>query len=112
MRQRRMSAADQPASPLSHRLPHALIAKPPRRMIGSMDPGTMWGMMWGASGMMGLGFIFWVLVIVAVGVLVWWLIGQPRAPRRDSALDILRERYARGEIDRNEFEARRRDLTG
>jgi len=31
--------------------------------------------------------------------------------RPDTALEILRQRYARGEIDKNEFEARKRDLT-
>jgi putative membrane protein len=31
---------------------------------------------------------------------------------KDTALEILRERYARGEINRDEFEARKRDLAG
>jgi len=32
-------------------------------------------------------------------------------PRRDTALEILRERYARGEIGKEEFDLKRRDLT-
>ena len=41
-----------------------------------------------------------------------WLAKQGRQERPDRALDILRERYARGEINKEEFEARRRDLDG
>ena len=72
----------------------------------------MWGM-WG-SGMMFLGFLFWVLVITALVAAIWWLLAR-RGPVAlqmggDRAVEILRERYARGEISREEFEARRRDL--
>lgn len=67
-------------------------------------------MMWGMSGMMGFAFVAWLLVFVAIGAGVWWLIRSPVRPRRDDALAILRERYARGEISREDFEARRRDL--
>jgi putative membrane protein len=39
-----------------------------------------------------------------------WLVGQGRPGARDEALEILRQRYARGEIDKQEFDTRRRDL--
>lgn len=41
---------------------------------------------------------------------VRWLAGQGHLARRDEALEILRRCYARGEIDKQEFEARKRDL--
>ena len=44
------------------------------------------------------------------GVVRWLTKGPRRAPGEDRAIEILRERYARGEIDKNEFEARKRDL--
>jgi len=71
----------------------------------------MWGMwgFWGV-GMMLLMFLFWGAVIAGIVVAIRWLMHQGRASRSDSALDILRERYARGEIDREEFLARKRDL--
>ncbi len=57
---------------------------------------------------MMLGMVlFWALVLAALAVGVWWLAGQWRPQPRDTALDVLRERYARGEISRDEFEARR-----
>jgi len=61
--------------------------------------------------------LFWVLIIVGVITLVRWLTAS--ASRRDQGMppplhktptDILRERYARGEIDREEFMQRLEDL--
>jgi len=64
--------------------------------------------------MMGFGMLFmalfWVALIVGVVLVVKWLMGQGGASREDSALDILNKRYARGVIDRQEFEERKRDL--
>ena len=77
--------------------------------------GWGWGMhpwMWSAwgIGMMFMMLLFWALVIVAIVVGIRWLLGQRRDSRGDSALEILRQRYARGEINKDEFEARKRDL--
>jgi len=49
-------------------------------------------------------------VIVAVVLGIRWLLGQGKEARSDSALDILRQRYARGEINKEEFEAKKKDL--
>ena len=77
----------------------------------------MWGMwgMWSVWGlmMMFLMLVFWGLVIAGLAVGLRWLVSRARDPRRDradAALDILRQRYARGEISREEFEAKQRDL--
>jgi putative membrane protein len=68
--------------------------------------------MWGAGGlvMMLMMLVFWGLVIAGLVLGVRWLAGQGRPDRRDEALEILRQRYARGEIDKQEFETRKRDL--
>ena len=42
----------------------------------------------------------------------WLLAGFPRTERGSRALEILKERYAKGEIDRNEFDGKKRDLNG
>jgi len=66
-----------------------------------------WG--WGI-GMMAMMFLFWALVIVGLIVGIRWLLGQGKAARSDSALEILRQRYARGEINKEEFESKKKDL--
>jgi len=77
-------------------------------------PYEYWGMhhMWGpwGIGMMLMMLVFWGLVIVALVLGIRWLVTQGRESRSDSALDVLRQRYARGEIDKDQFEALKRDL--
>jgi len=76
-------------------------------------PGMMdhWGMGW--LGVL-LTIVFWILVIAGVIVLVKWLITQTRSDstqkNTSQPLEILKERYARGEIDKQEFEEKKKDL--
>ena len=75
--------------------------------------GMGWWMLWGGLMMV----LFWGGIIA----LIVWTVqslsrredgqGQPGAPRR-TPLDIARERYARGDISREEFEQIKRDLEG
>jgi putative membrane protein len=74
--------------------------------------------MWGYGAMSWLGFIcmilFWGLVVLAIVALVRWLTrGETgrRAATEESALEILKRRYAKGEIDQAEFEEKKRHLT-
>lgn len=82
--------------------------------MGWHDMGS-WGMGW--------GWLFLLLLLVGVVVLVVVLIrlllgvdrGEQRDPRpggRSRALEVLDERYARGEIDATEYDERRRRLEG
>ncbi len=73
-----------------------------------------WGMMnWGWGGMI-FQLLFWLVLIGAIIWVIKYITGQSRsiAPSssRDSALDILKKRYAKGEIDREEFEQKKRDI--
>jgi putative membrane protein len=83
---------------------------------GYYGPGMMGGYGWG--GGWGLGIVgmllWWVLILLGIALVAKWLFsgshwhGHREASGR--ALDILKERYARGEIDKKEFEEKKRDL--
>lgn len=77
--------------------------------------GQGWGMGWG----MGWGWIGMLLFSIFLILAIAWLFraldlggsaGSERDSSGDTALDVLRERYARGEIDREEFRNRKQDL--
>lgn len=74
--------------------------------------GGGWGSGWGVFGFLFM-VVFWVLIIVGVVFLIRWLVAESRPQPSgggETALDILKKRYARGEIDQQEFEAKKRDL--
>ena len=90
-------------------------------------------MMWGYGpnyGMMnGYGFgyggygvahmIIWVVVLIAIIAGVVWLVRSIAAPgmhhmppKRSTGLDVLEERYARGDINRDEYLEKKKDILG
>ena len=58
--------------------------------------------------------VFWIVLIVLLVLGVRWILnggpGKSGESEDDDALETLRKRYARGEIDREEFEQKKRDL--
>jgi len=73
-----------------------------------------WGYGWGMGGMMVWWWLFWILVIAAI---VWALArgvggraGRTSTGQEESAEAILKRRYARGEMSREEYEQRLADL--
>lgn len=79
-------------------------------MWDGMGNGFGWGF-----GMFAMALVWLVFVAAAVWIVraIWDRIAVREGPasRAESPLEILQRRYARGEIDRAEFEEKRKDLS-
>ena len=84
-----------------------------------MPVGGMMG--WGGFGGYGMGFVgwifmllFWGLIVVGLVLVVRWLWDQGRSGAGTGTgggpLDILKRRYVRGEISKEEFDRMKQDL--
>lgn len=99
------------------------------QMMGQNDGGMMSGAStanaswWNGMGtMMGTGFgsfmwlgaifsiLFWILIIVATVALIKWIFGLGKNKESNTSLNILKERYAKGEIGKEEFEQKTKEL--
>ena len=71
---------------------------------------------WGIGNMMGffsggiMMVVFWVLLIAFI---VWMIreISGKNSRSNSNALEVLKERYAKGEINKEEFEAKKKDIS-
>lgn len=90
-------------------------------MMGGWDGGMMGGA--GGFGFGWMGMLIQLLLLLGLLALIAWAVVRifptnrdsgdvHRDPRKESAEEILRGRFARGEIDAEEYEERRRILNG
>ena len=79
---------------------------------GGMGPGWMWG---GPGIRMVVSILFLVVLIVSMVLLVILVVRRPTTGGtgkvEESALDILNKRYARGEIDREKYEEKKKTIS-
>lgn len=70
---------------------------------------------WGSGFGMVMMILFWLLVLALVGSLIWFLIwkGSNLSGKyeNESSLEILRKRYARGEINEEEFRKMKKEIS-
>jgi putative membrane protein len=88
--------------------------------LAAADPMENWQegyghMMWGGGfGIFGglMMIVFWGIIIALIVIAVKWLTDNQRSsnPGKRDAMEILRERFASGEIDEDEFDRRRKVL--
>ena len=81
--------------------------------LGDPGPGWGWGpMMHGGFG----GMSMWIVFLLVLGALLYFLVQaqktkrQGPAPPEEGPLEILKRRYAKGEITKDEFERMKKDL--
>lgn len=69
---------------------------------------------WGGGFGMGLMVLFWLLVLGLIGTLIWFLIQKgsqsPSNSSSESSLEILKKRYARGEIDEEQYRRMKKEI--
>jgi putative membrane protein len=75
-----------------------------------------YGHMWGGGMGMGYGyggFFMWILLLVVIGLIAFLILQSVQSGSRtdqESPLDILKKRFAKGEITKEEYEEMRRKL--
>jgi putative membrane protein len=81
-------------------------------------PNMMGGSFGGGMGIIGfiLGFIFFILVVIGIIFLIVWLVKRSNHPgienkTESNAIEVLKARYAKGEITKDQFDNMKKDLS-
>lgn len=82
---------------------------------GQQGPGG-----WGSMMNYGFGYrgmFMWVILLIVVGLLIYFNVQARKTKgqtptQNESPLDILKKRYAKGEITGEEYERMKKDLEG
>ena len=78
---------------------------------GGQGPGRWGHMMYYGYG----GMIMWIIFLIVIGLLIYFIVQAQKTKgqtttQNESHLDILKKRYAKGEITKEEYEGMKKDL--
>lgn len=85
---------------------------------GEYGPQAMWG--WDNMMHYGFGYggmFMWIIFLIVVGVLIYFIIQAQKTKGRqvsqhEGAMEVLKMRYAKGEIGKEEFDRMKKDIEG
>ena len=82
---------------------------------GPQGPGGWGNMMHYGFGYGGM--FMWIIFLIVIGLLIYFIVQAQKTKgqtpsQNESPLDILKRRYAKGEIAREEYERMKKDLEG
>lgn len=71
----------------------------------------------GHGWMWGIGWFWWIVLLIIIAALIWiisraLITNRKRPPKDRSARSILEQRYARGEISREDYQQMKKDIEG
>ncbi len=86
-----------------------LVSCPAADRFGPMQgPGSGWPMMHYMYG----GWFMWLILVIVAAIAIYLIVQAQRGgSTRETPLDILKKRYAKGEITKEEYDRLRRDLS-
>ncbi|MGD8822765.1 MAG: SHOCT domain-containing protein [Anaerolineales bacterium] len=84
--------------------------------MGRYGGGMMHGYGYNNGGWWWGGWWWWIVVIIVIGGIIWMVVAvsgsaKQRARHGTAAMEILKNRYARGEISKEEFERMKKDIS-
>lgn len=81
-----------------------------KMMLNIMGGGYGMGGYGSAAGWMIFGILSWFVLVAGTVLLIKWLWEGGKAYKGETAVEILKKRYARGEISKEEFEEKKKEL--
>jgi len=64
---------------------------------------------WDQCGMLG-GGIIWILLLILIGLAIYFIAGRPEQSGLETPLEILKKRHAKGEIGKEQFAQMKKEL--
>lgn len=81
-----------------------------RKRLGAVERDGLW--LWKRHDALCGGIFMWIIFLVVIVILVYFIlhVTKSRPPGKENPMDVLKRRYARGEITKEEFVRIKKDL--